>query len=116
MSNDPGAYHGVFALRSEMIGDNETAQTEVTGTFAAGTVVFYVRISSEANFDFLRFYVDGVQRGQWSGTAAPGWQTFSTPLTAGVHTLRWSYEKDASASLGQDAAWIDGLTTPAMTP
>ena len=48
----------------------------------------------------------------WSGTTNTGWQLFSYPLLAGPHTLKWAYEKDASASLGQDAAWIDGVTLP----
>ena len=113
VSNDPGPYEGVYSLRTETISDNETSQVEVAGTFVAGTVSFRLRISSEANFDFLRFYVDGVPLGQWSGTANTAWQLYSTPLTAGAHTLRWSYEKDASASLGQDAAWIDAVTMPA---
>ena len=44
------------------------------------------------------------------------WQVGPVPITAGVHTLRWSYEKDATATVGQDAAWIDAVVTPAMTP
>jgi hypothetical protein len=27
----------------------------------------------------------------------------------GSHTLKWSYEKDSSASRGQPAAWIDDI-------
>ena len=29
-------------------------------------------------------------------------------------TLMWSYEKDGSASFGQDAAWLDAVTLQAM--
>ena len=111
-SSDPGAYEGAFTLRSDAIEDNETAQVEVTRTFAAGNITFRVKISSEANFDRLRFFVDDVQRGVWSGTAIPGWQAFTTPITAGTHTVRWSYEKDDSASVGQDAAFIDSVVLP----
>jgi len=53
---------------------------------------------------------------EWSGAANPAWQAFTTPITAGTHTLRWSYEKDASASVGADAAWIDALSLPAVAP
>ena len=119
VSNDPGAFEGVFTLKSEAIADNQTAQTSLTGTFVAGTVSFRVRVSSEQDFDLMRFYVDGVLQpaAQWSGTATSAtWQLYSVPLTAGLHTLTWSYEKDGSASLGQDAAWIDAVTTPAYTP
>jgi len=84
----------------------------MTGTFAAGNVSFRVKVSTEPSFDVLSFYVDGVEKGSWSGTSVAGWQLFSTPVTAGSHTLRWSYEKDVSASMGQDAAWIDAVTLP----
>ena len=116
VSADPGPFEGVYALRTDLIGDGETAQIQVTGTFAAGTAAFQVRVSSEPGFDLLRFYVDGVKRGEWSGTTNTAWQPFSTPIAAGVHTLVWSYEKDISAALGQDAAWLDGVTLPAMGP
>ncbi|HUL97232.1 MAG TPA: Calx-beta domain-containing protein [Usitatibacter sp.] len=122
VSNDPGAFEGVFSLRSESITDGQVAQTQLTGTFttspSANTVSFMVKISSEANFDFLRFYIDGVQApgAQWSGTSVSGWTAYSTPITSGVHTLTWSYEKDGSASLGSDAAWIDAVKVPPYTP
>jgi hypothetical protein len=118
VSNDPGAFEGAFSLRSDAIGDNEFAQTALAASFSAGTVSFRVRVSSEQDFDVMRFYVDGLLQpaAQWSGTATTGWQLYSVPITAGVHTLTWSYEKDGSASMGQDAAWIDAVTLPAHTP
>ena len=112
VSNEVGAFEGAFSLRSDPVGDGEAAQVEMSRTFAAGSIAFRVRVSSEAGFDFLRFYVDGVKAGEWSGTANTAWQAFTTPITAGAHTLRWSYEKDGSASLGTDAAWIDAVTLP----
>jgi hypothetical protein len=74
-------------------------------------------VSSEANFDFMRFYVDGVMVGEWSGTInANTWQLFSVPVAAGTRTFRWSYEKDASGTIGQDAAWIDAVVLPPAGP
>jgi hypothetical protein len=114
VAGDPGAYEGAFALRSDAIDDGETAAIEMEGDFAAGNVTFRVRVSSEAGFDLLRFYVDGELKTTWSGTAATGWQMSPTyPLTLGHHVLRWEYGKDASLSVGQDAAFIDALVTPA---
>lgn len=111
-SNDPGAYEGAFSLRSDAIEDGETSQIEVTRDFAAGNITFRARVSSEAGFDVLRFFVDGVQKASWSGTTVTGWQMAAIPVTAGSHTLRWSYEKDGSASMGSDAAWIDAVVLP----
>ena len=116
VSNDPGAYEGAFSLKSDSIDDGESAEIQVAGTFSAGTISFRVKVSSEAGFDNLRFYVDGVAVGTWSGTTNAAWQAFSIPLPAGAHTLKWAFEKDASVSLGQDAAWLDGVVLPAMGP
>jgi hypothetical protein len=38
------------------------------------------------------------------------------PITAGLHTLTWSYEKDYSTLGGSDAAWIDDVTLPPLAP
>jgi Zn-dependent metalloprotease len=116
VSADPGPFEGVYSLRTDQVGDNETAQIQVAGTFVAGTASFRVRVSSEPGFDVLRFYVDGVKVQEWSGITNTAWQMFSTPIAAGAHTLMWSYEKDGSAAFGQDAAWLDGVTLPGMTP
>jgi hypothetical protein len=116
VSADPGPFEGVYSLRTDQVGDNETAQIQVAGTFVAGTASFRVRVSSEPGFDVLRFYVDGVKVQEWSGITNTAWQAFSAPIAAGVHTLMWSYEKDGSAEFGQDAAWLDAVTLPAFTP
>jgi len=112
VSNEPGNYEGAFSLRSEFIDDGQTAQIEVARAFTAGNISFRLRVSSEAGFDKLRFFVDGEEKGSWSGTTASGWQLFSMPIAAGSHTLRWSYEKDGAISVGQDAAWIDAVVLP----
>lgn len=117
VSNDPGAYDGAFSLKSDEIDDNETAGLQMAGTFAAGTVRFYVKVSTEPTFDTLQFFIDGVLQGTWSGTAITAWQTSpSYPLGVGHHTLSWIYTKDGSASVGMDAVYLDGLTTPAFVP
>jgi hypothetical protein len=117
VSNDPGAYEGAFSLKSDEIDDGQDAALEMTGTFAAGNVTFKAKVSSEAGFDELRFFIDGVLQTRWSGVTPTGWQATPTyVLGAGVHTLRWEYVKDAGVTVGQDAAWIDALVTPAFTP
>jgi len=117
VSNDPGAYDGVFSLKSDEIDDGETAGLQMAGTFAAGTVRFYVKISTEPTFDTLQFFIDGVLQATWSGTANTAWQlSASYPVGVGHHTLSWIYTKDGSASVGMDAVYLDGLTTPAFVP
>lgn len=103
---------GVASLRSGNVLDGQKAQTEVTRNFQNGMVSFSIRVSSETNADFLRFYIDGVKKGEWSGIQTL-WTTVNYPLVAGSHTLRWSYEKDGSLMAGADGAWIDTVSLPA---
>lgn len=107
---------GMFSLKSGSIADGQTSQIQVTKLFQAGTVTFSRRVSSEANYDFLEFYIDGSRKGGWSGELA--WNSVSFPLTAGTHTLRWSYVKDTQCcSVGDDTAWVDAVSLPPeMTP
>jgi hypothetical protein len=62
-------------------------------------------VSSESGFDYLRFYIDSSQQGSWSGSYS--WSQVTYSISAGAHTLRWTYSKDGSVSSGSDAAWID---------
>jgi hypothetical protein len=117
LSNDAGAYEGSFSLKSDMIDDGQVAGIKMDGTFAAGNVSFRVKVSSEAGFDELQFWIDGALTTRWSGTALTGWQMSPVyPLLVGPHVLEWKYVKDGSVSVGLDAAYIDALVTPAFTP
>jgi uncharacterized protein YjdB len=75
-----------------------------------GFVTFYYKVESEANYDFLTFSIDGVQQGAWSGAVA--WTQASYPITAGSHTLTWTYSKDGSWFVGLDTAWVSQVTLP----
>lgn len=74
---------------------------------AAGQVEFEYFVDSELNHDFFRVLVDSTQAFEASGRNRAGRVTL--PLTAGSHTLRFSYTKDAQGDVGQDVAFIDRL-------
>jgi Pro-kumamolisin, activation domain/Divergent InlB B-repeat domain len=101
---------GQYAARSGIIANSQTSSLILITNFSAGTGSFDYKVSSETNWDFLNFYVDGILYKQWSGEA--GWANFTFSLTAGMHTLEWSYAKDPSLSSGLDAAFIDDVTLP----
>jgi hypothetical protein len=102
---------GTYAAEAPVsIVDNQSASLEVTQNCAAGNITFWYSVSSEANWDYLKFYVDGVQKGQWSGTVS--WAQASYAVTAGSHTFKWVYSKDGSVSAGSDTAWIDDISIP----
>ena len=101
------SYSGGDAAQSAAITHNE--KTYVTATVAGpGTLSWYRRTSSEAGYDLACFYVDTTLHDYASGST--GWTLVTVPIPAGVHTLRWSYEKDEGVSSGSDCAWVDLVT------
>jgi len=78
-------------------------QTTVSGT---GTIQFYWKVSSEEDFDFLEFYIDGSLQDQISGLVNWEHKTY-TISTSGSHTLEWRYVKDGSGNSGSDCGWVD---------
>jgi hypothetical protein len=99
---------GTFAMINNDIGDSQSAGVQTTVRMPnAGTISFARRVSSEASWDYLRFYIDGVQVGLWSGSVA--YSRVSFPITAGNHTLEWRYTKDGSVSTGTDTVYVDDI-------
>jgi uncharacterized repeat protein (TIGR02543 family) len=105
---------GQYAARSGVIADGQSSSLIYTGKFRDGNGAFDYRVSSETNFDFLKFFVDGTLQNQWSGEA--GWANFPFSISAGTHTLEWRYVKDATGKAGLDAAFIDDVNLPLGVP
>ena len=62
---------GRYAAKSGAITHSGLTTLQVTQTTGAGNITFWRKVSSEASFDYLRFYIDGVQQGTgWSGELA----------------------------------------------
>ncbi|MCF7912758.1 MAG: carboxypeptidase regulatory-like domain-containing protein [Candidatus Cloacimonetes bacterium] len=105
---DDDAHNGLFSVRSGDVDDREvTRLILVVDLVEAGNIDFWKKVSSEENYDFLNFYLDGSLENSWSGTSA--WSNHSYDLTAGEHTFVWEYDKDTSVSNGSDCAWIDDI-------
>ena len=60
--------------------------------------------------DYLRFYIDGVSKGAWSGESAWAQQSFA--VATGNHVFKWTYSKDSSGASGADAAWVNDIVFP----
>jgi hypothetical protein len=104
-------YYGGSAAQSGAIADSQSSwlQTTVVGP---GKVSFYWKVSSELNFDFLEFHIDGVrQPGRISGNV--DWQQKIFSIPAGSHTIKWVYVKDSSVIAGSDCGWLDKVVYPA---
>ena len=65
-------------------------------------------VSSEYNYDTLRFYVDGYYVEEWSGEI--GWTHYAYNLyNYSPNLIGFSYSKDGSYSAGMDCAMIDNI-------
>ena len=100
------SHDGADAAQSGHIIDNQqsTVQASVSGP---GMLNFWWKVSSEQFFDYLNFFIDGTQQASISGES--DWRFESFDVSAGAHTLKWTYQKDSSVSSGLDAGWLDQI-------
>ena len=115
------AYAGTYCARSRTwstsqwgsnTGNNTQSELSITWTSTKNdSISFYKNVSSENNYDFFRFYIDGVQKEELSGTDNE-WSRSAYYVPAGTHTFKFSYEKDYSQRSGSDCAWIDNIHLP----
>ncbi|MBZ0243037.1 MAG: T9SS type A sorting domain-containing protein, partial [Bacteroidales bacterium] len=104
-------YEGDFAAKSASIGGNQSSMLSIK-VFAMepDEISFYRKVSSESGYDHLRFYVDEMKLGEWSGEK--DWELVTAQIPEGEHLLKWVYVKDVSVNNGDDCAWIDYITFP----
>ena len=100
------SYDGFDALQSGAISDNESSNFVITQQTTS--INFRYKVSSEQDFDFLQFRINGQLETEWSGEIS--WAHYTkTGLSNSTHTFEWRYVKDDLVSDGQDSAWIDAL-------
>jgi Carboxypeptidase regulatory-like domain/FlgD Ig-like domain len=107
-------FYGTYCAKSGAITDNqESVLSMALDVTTAGDLSFAHRISSEADWDSLQFYIDDTLQDQWSGItdwSFPGSNVY--PIDVGTHVFKWRFMKDAGAAGGEDCAWIDHITFP----
>ena len=102
------SHDGISSAQSGVIVDRQTSWFQ-TPVYGSGELSFWWRVSSEADFDFLRFKVDGATWREISGDT--GWQWVSLRVEgSGLHMLEWSYTKDKDTTEGFDASWVDQVS------
>ncbi len=109
-------YEGTYCAKSGEIDDDQFSILMLSyEAMFDDSISFYVKTSTEANYDYLKFYIDSDVVGQWAGNVS--WQRVSFPLSAGNHNFKWYYDKDSYVSSGDDCVWIDfiELPTPLVT-
>lgn len=106
-------YQGNYHAISGDITDNQSSSFKITYEVMSNDVIRFMRkVSTEADFDKLNFYIDNVLQHSWSGSSA--YTLVEFPVVPGLHTFKWEYAKDYSGSGGMDKAWIDNIELPTM--
>lgn len=102
---------GTYCAVSGGISHNQNSTIQITRNVTmAGTISFWLKVSSEYRYDFLRFSIDGAILGSWSGTVP--WTQAAYPISVGEHTIMWEYYKDSVGDSGSDCVWLDDITFP----
>ncbi len=111
LTTSSDAYTGAFSSLSGIITHSQQSVMNLRLDFTAdGTISFARKVSSEQDYDFLRFLIDDVEVEAWSGDVP--WGEVGYPLSAGIHKLSWVYQKDEIVSAGTDHAWVDEISLP----
>lgn len=104
-------YEGSYCVKSGAIGDNQSTSLAINlEVHSEGEISFYRKVSSESGFDKLYFYIDGNEKGNWSGEVSWGQMTYALPV--GHHELKWTYKKDVYVANGSDCVWLDNIVFP----
>ncbi|HOW51667.1 MAG TPA: EGF domain-containing protein [bacterium] len=103
-------YQGSYGMHSRSIGDSQSSNISLSH-YTDGKICFYLSGSSEGDYDYLRVYVDGLEKFSTTGYAYEGgWkQVCITGITAGTRTLEFRYSKDYSDYDGMDGYAIDNI-------
>jgi hypothetical protein len=106
VTSNLASYDGNLSARSGAISDNgKTSLIIRTNYSTADSLKFYYKVSSENNWDFLTFKLNGKEVLKKSGET--GWVKFTIAVPAGYNIMEWIYSKDPSDFAGSDCAWID---------
>ena len=104
------AYEGTYCMKSgnqQVLESTSTMQVTVNIP-ADGIMSFFGKISCENSWDYGYFYIDGVQRGSYTGES--NWSEKTFDITAGDHTFKWEYTEDYIISQGDDCFYVDYIT------
>jgi hypothetical protein len=99
-------YDGYLAARSGVITDYQSSSLAINTIYSADdSLKFWYRVSSEEDYDYLIFKLNGSEIFRKSGEVS--WEKKAVPVAAGNNIMEWIYKKDQSRSQGDDCAMID---------
>lgn len=111
---DTNAYEGNYSARSGAIGNSSSTSLLLElEVLIQSEIRFFKKVSTEANYDYFRFILDGQEMDSWSGEV--NWSEEVYLIPSGMHQLEWQYEKDGYVAAGSDCAWIDYVVMPVIS-
>ncbi|MDP1623407.1 MAG: T9SS type A sorting domain-containing protein [Bacteroidales bacterium] len=109
--NSLNPWEGTYSAASGVINNYQNSQMFISyASVADDSISFYLRTSTEQDYDFLMFSIDGVLQAQWSGETT--WTRAAFPVAAGQHVFKWIYLKDLAYISGFDRVWVDFIALP----
>jgi hypothetical protein len=97
---------GILSARSGAISHNSTTSLLIKTVYTtADSVKFYYKVSSEPNYDYMSFSLNGKELLKKSGEVP--WTKKVIAVPAGMNSMEWKYKKDQSVSGGADCAFVD---------
>ncbi|MCL2028287.1 MAG: C25 family cysteine peptidase [Bacteroidales bacterium] len=122
MDTTTEVYEGNFSVRSKQGLDDPTIVTQDFDLIGEDSIVFYYKVSSAEDDDFLEFWIwhyladeedyDYEEIAIFSGEIP--WTRFAYKVESGVQFFEWTYVKYGNTPAGQDRAWVDYITFPSM--
>ena len=102
---------GQFSARSGVIPNSNKSELKLTVNVPVkDTIKFDIKVSSELNYDFLSFWLNGIRMDSISGEK--GWIEKKYVLNVGFNLLNWIYRKDYADTGGNDCGWLDNIRFP----
>jgi len=100
------SYDGISSARSGDIGHNSSSVLSIKTFYSANdSLKFFYKVSSEYNYDYLIFKLNGTEIFKKSGEI--GWEQKAISIPSGYNKMEWIYKKDQAVIGGADCAMID---------
>ena len=116
--SDSESFQGSYSAKSGNINANQESSIIINlDVLEESQISFYKKVSCESTgsisgnyYDYLSFYIDGLEMDKWAGEI--NWSLETFPVNAGNHTFKWTFIKDGGVTSGSDASWIDFIVLP----
>ena len=117
--SDGSHCNGSYCMKSGNGGiGSSTSSIQITVTYLFdGSISFLAGCWGEGSdtydWDKCRFYIDDVCKIDYG--AHQSWEALSWDVSAGTHTFKWTYKKDASVNSTEDAFFVDDIEFDGLT-